>query len=104
MESGPVVWPAGCRVSGAGFEIVWQGRPLGPGGDRAEPDGAFVADVLLALLERVRFYQGLSGGGAGRYRCWENEMMIVRMEEALGWDQRRTRDRERRGVEGSYRE
>ena len=104
MESGPVVWPAGGRVSGVGFEIVWQGRPLGPGGDRAEPDGAFVADVLLALLERVMFYQGLSGGGAARYRCWENEMMIVRMEEALGWDQRRTRDRERRGVEGSYRE
>ena len=100
MESGPVVWPAGGRVSGVGFEIVWQGRPLGPGG----ACGAFVADVLLALLERVRFYQGLSGGGAGRYRCWENEMMIVRMEEALGWDQRRTRDRERRGVEGSYRE
>ena len=92
--------PAGGRVSGVGFEIVWQDRPLGRGEDRIEAEGAFVADVLLALTPRVRFYQGESGGGEGRFRCRENGHMITKMEEALHWDEHRTRDRERRRVEG----
>ena len=92
--------PAGGRVAGVGFEIVWQDRPLGRGEDRIQAEGAFVADVLLALIERVRFYQGESGGGAGRFRCRENRHMIAKMEEALHWDEHRTRERERRRVEG----
>ena len=92
--------PAGGYVAGVGFRIDWQDGPLGRGEDRQEPNGAFVEDVLLACLERMRFYQGESEDGSGRFRCRENALIITKVEEAIHWSNHRTAERERRGVEG----
>jgi len=35
-----------------------------------------------------------------KYPCRENSITITKIEEALMWQQKRTEDRERRGVEG----
>ena len=70
--------PAGGYVAGVGFRIDWQDGPLGRGEERREPNGAFVEDVLLACLERMRFYQGESEDGSGRFRCRENALIITK--------------------------
>ena len=92
--------PAGGYVTGVGIRIDWQDGPLGRGEDRREPNGAFVEDVLLACLERMRFYQGESEDGSGRFRCRENALIITKIEEAIHWGNHRTAERERRNVEG----
>ena len=94
--------PAGGYVAGVGFRIDWQDGPLGRGEDRQEPNGAYVTDVLLACLERMRFYQGESEDGTGRFRCRENALIITKVEEAIHWGNHRTAERERRGVDGRF--
>ena len=89
-------------VAGVGFHIDWQATPLGDGPERIDATGAFVEDVILASIQRLRSYQGEDGESSGRFRCWENAQAIVKLEEALHWCEHRTRDRERRGVEGSH--
>ena len=49
--------PAGGVSSGRGFAISWQNGPLGRGNDRREPNGAFVEDVIQAVIGRISFYQ-----------------------------------------------
>ena len=107
--------PAGGLTDGTGFEIVWQNGPLvDPAtGERREPSGAFVEGVILAALDRLKFYQGdgkyaatpmtaLNSPQAGKFRCRENALAITKLEEALHWLAHRTADRERRGVEGTH--
>ena len=94
--------PAGGHVSGVGFHIDWQATPLGDGPERAEPTGAFVEDVILACIQRVKFYQGDDEDGSGHFRCTENELTIAKLTEALDACYQRTHDRERRNVEGSH--
>ena len=54
-------------------------------------------EVLLAILiDRLQGYQ------AGDYKCRENAIALTKMEEALMWLHKRTKDREARGVEGTY--
>ena len=48
----------------------------------------------------MRFYQGESEDGTGRFRCRENALIITKVEEAIHWGNHRTAERERRGVEG----
>jgi hypothetical protein len=91
--------PTGGVVSGVGCEIRWQDGPLGRGEDRATPNGAFVETVLSAALQRIQFYQDAS---EGRFRCRENAVAITKIEEALMWLDKRTRDREARQVEGTH--
>ena len=95
-------FPAGGHVSGVGFHIDWQDTPLGDGPDRGTPTGAFVEDVILACIQRVKFYQGDDEDGSGRFRCPENELTIAKLNEALASCYQRTQDREARGVEGSH--
>jgi hypothetical protein len=51
--------PAGGVSTGRGFTISWQHGPLGKMGtiDYKEPNGAFVENVLQAVIERIEFYQ-----------------------------------------------
>lgn len=49
--------PAGGVSSGKGFVCSWQNGPLGRGNDRREPNGAFVEDVIQAVIGRIEFYQ-----------------------------------------------
>ena len=95
--------PAGGMTAGRGIHITWQDGPLQVDGERREPNGAFVEDVIRAALGRLRFYQteGIPGG-QGRFACRENALAITKLEEALHWLQHRTADRESRGVEGTH--
>lgn len=88
--------PAGGRTHGVGISIDWQNGPLMVGGERREPNGAFVEGVLEAAVGRLEFYQ------RSEFRCRENALAITKIEEALHWLQHRTADREARGVEGTH--
>lgn len=88
--------PAGGTTFGTGFTIEWQDGPLGRGEDRKEPNGAFVEGVILACVDRLNFYQ------ASRFVCSSNAVAIRHLEAALEELDKRTSDRERRGVEGMH--
>ena len=88
--------PAGGYVSGIGISITWQDGPLGRGEDRKDPSGAFVETVISSALQRIQFYQD------GKFKCRENAIAITKLEEALLWLDKRTRDRETRSVEGTH--
>ena len=88
--------PAGGYVTGTGLTINWQDGPLGKGEDREEANGAFVEDVIQGCIERMKFYQD------SRFSCLENQVTLDYLEKALNWQKKRTRDREKRGVEGTH--
>lgn len=91
--------PTGGYVIGTGLKIEWQNGPLGRGEERKEPNGAFVETVLSAVLQRIEFYQTAADG---KFKCRENAIAITKIEEALLWLDKRTRDRETRQVEGTH--
>lgn len=90
--------PLGGVSSGRGFTISWQNGPLGQGESRREPNGAFVEDVIDAALRRINAYQ------ESRFACDSNARAIEHLQMALEALESRTRDRERRGVEGTHSE
>lgn len=91
--------PAGGLVVGTGLQIDWQNGPLGRNENRIEPNGAFVETVISAALQRIEWYQTASNG---KFKCRENSIAITKLEEALLWLNKRTRDREARQVEGTH--
>jgi len=90
--------PAGGVSTGRGFTISWQNGPLGKIGtpERKEPNGAFVEDVLQAVIERIEFYE------ASRFACRENADALTALYEAAKRLDDRTKDREKRVVEGTH--
>ena len=88
--------PAGGTSSGRGFTISWQNGPLGRGNERKEPNGAFVEDVIDAVIARIEFYQ------ASGFACQENKDALDSLREAATFLDRRTKAREDRGVEGTH--
>lgn len=88
--------PTGGGVTSVGLAIDWQNGPLGRGAERREPTGAFVEDVVLAALQRVRFYQ------ASKFACEENGHVIEHLERALKCMQVRHEEREARQVQGLH--
>lgn len=53
-------------------------------------------EALLAIVaDRLNCFQ------SGRYSCIENEVALTKIQEAMMWLQKRTRDRTARGVEGT---
>ena len=84
--------PLGGEVYGTGIDIKWQDGPLG--NPPAEPNGAFVEDVIEAARQRIEFYQGCP------FACRENAIAITKLEEALHWLEHRRLDRMKRGVQG----
>lgn len=91
--------PAGGTSRATGIEIEWQNGPLvdPETGERREPNGAFVENVILIAIDRLRYYQSTE------FVCRENALALTKLEEALHWLQTRTADREARGVEGTHR-
>lgn len=87
--------PAGGCTYGAGFVIFWQNGPLGRGDQRKEPNGAFVENIISAVINRLKFYQ------ATKFECGYNEEAIECLQRALAALESRTADREGRGVEGT---
>lgn len=88
--------PTGGSVQSVGLAIDWQNGPLGRGAEKKAPTGAFTEDVILAAIQRVRFYQD------GPFRCRENALVITHLEEALHWCQARHDEREARQVQGLH--
>ena len=88
--------PAGGTVEAIGLKIDWQNGPLSIDGERQEPSGAFVETVIAAALQRIKYYQ------ASKFECRENAIAVLKLEEALLWLNKRTCDREARGVEGTH--
>lgn len=88
--------PAGGVSTGTGFTISWQNGPLGRGAERKMPNGAFVEDVLAAVIERIEFYQ------TSEFACQENADALALLRGAAQRLDDRTTSRERRGVEGTH--
>lgn len=88
--------PAGGVSSGRGFTISWQNGPLGRGDARREPNGAFVEDVIAAVIGRIEFYQ------RSRFACGENEDALASLRRAAVYLDDRTKAREARAVEGTH--
>jgi|SRR5579871_4872508 len=88
--------PAGGETYGRGFNIEWQNGPLAVDGERREPNGAFVEDVIEAAIGRIEFYQ------RSPFHCVENAVALGHLKAAAEVLAERTRGRERRGVEGTH--
>ena len=90
--------PAGGIVRGVGLSITWQDGPLGKVGtpDRKEPNGAFVETVLVAVKQRLEYYQN------SKFATSENQVAIVSIDAALAALHERTVAREKQGIEGTH--
>ncbi len=82
--------------SGRGFTIAWQNGPLGIGSERKEPNGAFVEDVIAAVIMRIEFYQ------CSEFACEENLDALNHLKLAALALDNRMKDREARQVEGTH--
>jgi len=65
------------------------------GVDTAEVDGITSEEVLKVLIDR------LNKLNEGKFRCRQNSLAIIKLEEALLWLNHRTAERVARGVEGT---
>ena len=88
--------PAGGITQGVGLLISWQNGPLGRGALRRGRNGAFVEDVIAAVVDRMEEYQ------ASPFSCTYNQVAIDHLHRALGSLEARTADREAREVEGTH--
>jgi hypothetical protein len=88
--------PTGGDTHGCGFHIRWQDGPLNVNGERSEPNGAFVETVIAACAGRIDFYQH------SKFNSPHNAKALLHLGLALEALDNRTRDRERRGVEGTH--
>lgn len=67
----------------------------GPIKSPAEYNGLTNEALLAVVIDRMRGFQ------SGPFACRENALALTKLEEALMWLQKRTRDRMARGVEGT---
>lgn len=88
--------PAGGLTTGIGFSIDWQNGPLCVDGVRLRQSGAFVEEVIEAAVDRIEYYQ------SGKFACEANAAALGFLKLALLQLNERTKDREKRGVEGTH--
>lgn len=88
--------PAGGITQGVGLLISWQNGPLGRGLARRGRNGAFVEDVIAAVVDRLEEYQ------SSDFKSTYNQVAIDHLNKALGSLEARTADREERKVEGTH--
>lgn len=58
-------------------------------------NGVMNEDLIAIVIDRLQGFQ------SGPYACRENAIALTKLEEALLWLNKRTADRDRRGVEGT---
>lgn len=75
----------------AGWPIEFQDGPIRDHGPNGISD-----EALLAIIE-----DRLLGFQSGQFACQENAIALRKIQEAMMWLQKRTRDRVARGVEGT---
>jgi hypothetical protein len=74
------------------FKILFQNGPIPESGVNG-----VTQEALLAIVEdRLKSFQ------AGPFACRENAVALTKIQEAMMWLHKRTRDREARGVEGAH--
>lgn len=73
-------------------EIFFQKGPI----QEAGVNGVSNEALLAIVIDRLESFQ------QGDFGCRENVIALEKLEEALMWLQKRTRDRIARGVEGTY--
>ena len=100
MYKSPEGNPSGGCSWGIGFCITWQKGPLGsqnlPKKDRENNrNGAFVEDVLEAIIHRMEFYQDT------KFNCEENRLALEHLNQALHNMQSRHKRRVKEGTEGT---
>jgi hypothetical protein len=88
--------PDGGTTFGTGFAIGWQRGPLGQGEERKKPNGAFVENIIIAAIDRLKFYQ------KSKFNCRENAEAIGFLREALKRLNERTARRKQEGTEGTH--
>jgi len=72
--------------------VRFQNGPIGEAGVNGISN-----EALLAIVE-----DRLIGFQSGQYACRENAVALTKLQEAMMWLQKRTRDRIARGVEGTH--
>ena len=68
--------------------------------DGIKIDGVTNEEVILVLLHRLNYLNDIWQNG--KFRCRENSLAITKLEEALMWLERRTKNRIERGVEATH--
>lgn len=58
-------------------------------------NGVQIAEALEVVLQQLKGYQE-------KFTCKENAISITKIEEAIMWQEKRTNDRIKRGVEGKH--
>ena len=76
--------------------ISWQNGALGRGNEKREPNGAFVEDVIDAVIRRIAAYQD------SKFACPENADALDSLRQAAKRLDDRTKSRESREVEGTH--
>ncbi|QZA69639.1 hypothetical protein 035JT004_141 [Bacillus phage 035JT004] len=59
-------------------------------------NGVMNEDLIAMVISRLQHFQN------SEFSCRENAMAITKLEEALMWLNKRTAEREQRGVEGTH--
>lgn len=77
--------------TGQNIPVRFQNGPIKEFGVNGIPDEALYA----ILIDRLQGFQ------KGEYSCRENAIALTHLETALMWAQKRTHEREARGVEGT---
>jgi hypothetical protein len=62
----------------------------------SDANGCFIEDLIAICIDRLEGFQ--SGG----FPCRENALALTKLDEALHWLDHRTKDRQKREVEGTY--
>jgi hypothetical protein len=86
-----ITWKSPAGVLVGELVLSFQHGPIAEVGTNGITNEA----LLAIILDRLRRFQ------AGAYKCRENAVAITKLEEGLMWLQKRTREREQRGVEGT---
>lgn len=81
------------RGNAAGVRIDFQNGPLG---EAEFPNGLSVESLLAIVEDRLIGFQ------SGEFSCRENAIALTKIQEAMLWLHKRTRDRLARGVEGTH--
>ena len=63
---------------------------------QAGTNGCFIEDLIAICIDRLTGFQ------SGDFACRENAKALTKLEEALHWLDHRTKDRQSRGVEGTF--
>ncbi len=73
------------------FTVRFQNGPIQEFG----VNGCQQEDLLAIVIDRLQSFQ------SGNFACRENALALTKCQEALMWLQKRTADRQSRGVEGT---